>query len=177
MTLLLSAVAIYYLTTLMIWLGHYLPHQRGNVLRQFHLGGHHAHYPDSGHARSERFQYGKGRNDSLVPQLPWLIGLMIAFWLVLAPAWAMAASVELWAIALLNSYVHLNFHLSRTWLSRYAWFRLAQARHDIHHDRDANFMIADHFWDRRFGTFEVARAQSHCPRRALHGSGGGSPLG
>ena len=154
LAVLISMVAIYYVTTLMIWLGHFLPHQPGNLLRDFHLGGHHKHYPDSESALSDRFNYGKGRNDSLVPQLPWLIGLMAALWLALPPGAAIAASLELWTIALLNSYLHLNFHLNHSWLSRYAWFRLARARHHIHHDRDVNFMVVDHFWDRRFGTFE-----------------------
>ncbi|MGH8456907.1 MAG: hypothetical protein ACRETW_08740 [Stenotrophobium sp.] len=150
----IAGIGLYYLTTLMIWLGHYLPHRPDSRMRQFHLGGHHTHYPDSRHARSERFHYGKGRNDSLVPQLPWLIGLATALWIALPAGLVWAAMLELSLITAAHSYVHLHFHLGGTWLSRYAWFRRAQATHDIHHDRDVNFMVADHFWDRCFGTFE-----------------------
>jgi hypothetical protein len=154
--LLIGAVGVYYLTTLMIWIGHYLPHRPDSRLRDFHLGGHHRHYPDSRHTRSAHFVYGQGRHDSLVPQLPWLFALGAAFWLVLPAGPALAATAELVLIAAANSHVHMHFHLQRSWLARYAWFRRARARHDRHHDRDVNFMVADHFWDRRFGTFEPA---------------------
>ena len=73
LTVLAAGIAVYYLTTLMIWVGHYLPHCPGSRLRAFHIGGHHTLYPDSQHARSPRFLYGWGRHESLVPQLPWLI--------------------------------------------------------------------------------------------------------
>lgn len=149
-----GAIAVYYLTTLMIWLGHVLPHRPSSRLRDFHMDGHHAHYPDSRHARNERFVYGKGRNDSLVPQLPWLIALGIALWTLLPGMQAWLAAIELTLIAAAHSYVHMHFHLRHSWLCRFAWFRHAQAAHDIHHDRDVNFMVGDHFWDRRFGTFE-----------------------
>jgi sterol desaturase/sphingolipid hydroxylase (fatty acid hydroxylase superfamily) len=154
MTLVIAGVGVYYLTTLMLWVGHYLPHRPDSWLRAFHLGGHHMLYPDSRHARSRRFQYGSGRHDSLVPQLPWLIGLALAFWVMLPTRFAIAAATELLLVALAHSYVHQHFHLERSWLARFAWFRRAQATHDLHHDRDINFMVFDYFWDRRFGTFE-----------------------
>jgi sterol desaturase/sphingolipid hydroxylase (fatty acid hydroxylase superfamily) len=155
--LLAGGVAVYYLSTLMVWLGHYLPHRPDSVLREFHMGGHHTHYPDSHNTRSERFIYGSGRNDSLVPQLPWLIGLGIVLWWVLPGGYGWAAAAEVAVVAALNSYVHMHFHLERSWLLRFAWFRYARATHDIHHDRDVNFMVADHFWDRRLGTYEPPR--------------------
>lgn len=149
-----GSIGVYYLATLMVWLGHYLPHRPDSFLREFHMGGHHAHYPDSCHTRGEKFIYGSGRNDSLVPQLPWLVGLALVLWLALPGVYGWAAAAEVTLIAALNSYVHMHFHLEQSWLLRYAWFRRARARHDIHHDRDVNFMVADHFWDRRFGSFE-----------------------
>jgi sterol desaturase/sphingolipid hydroxylase (fatty acid hydroxylase superfamily) len=154
MTVLTAAVAVYYLTTFMIWVGHYLPHRSGGWLREFHLGGHHTLYPDSTHARSEQFIYGSGRHDSLVVQLPWLVALAIAFWAILPRRFALAAEVELVLVAVAHGYVHTQFHLTRSWLARFAWFRGAQAIHDLHHDRDINFMVFDHLWDRVFGTFE-----------------------
>jgi sterol desaturase/sphingolipid hydroxylase (fatty acid hydroxylase superfamily) len=155
--LLAGGVAVYYLSTLMVWLGHFLPHRPGSVLREFHMGGHHTHYPDSHHTRSERFIYGSGRNDSLVPQLPWLIALGVTLWWVLPGGYGWAAAAEVTLVAALNSYVHMHFHLERSWLLRFAWFRHARATHDIHHDRDVNFMVADHFWDRWLGTYEPPR--------------------
>ena len=153
-TLALAGIAVYYLTTLMIWIGHYEPHRPGSPLRRFHMGGHHRHYPNSRHGRSERFLYGRGRNDSLVPQLPWLIGLALAIWAVLPARVGLLAVAQLVLIAVAHSYVHMHFHLTRSWLARFSWFRRAQARHDLHHDlRRVNFMVADYFWDKVFGTF------------------------
>jgi sterol desaturase/sphingolipid hydroxylase (fatty acid hydroxylase superfamily) len=155
---LVGSIAVYYLSTLMIWVGHYLPHRPASRLREFHIGGHHALYPDSQHARSPRFLYGWGRHESLVPQLPWLIGLGLVFWVVLPRAFAWAATAELVLVAVVHSYVHAQFHLTTSWLERFAWFRHAQATHDLHHDRDINFMVFDYFWDRVFGTFEKPTA-------------------
>lgn len=160
-----AALAIYYLSTLMIWIGHYLPHRPGNWLREFHLGGHHRHYPDSRHVRGERFIYGQGRHDSLVPQLPWLIGLAAALSSALPGGWGPAAAAEVMAVAAANSYIHKHFHLSHSWLLRFAWFRRARAEHDLHHDRDVNFMVADRFWDRLFGTHEPAARPAAFPLR------------
>jgi sterol desaturase/sphingolipid hydroxylase (fatty acid hydroxylase superfamily) len=153
-TVLVVGTAVYYLTTLMIWIGHYLPHHPRSWLREFHIGGHHTLYPDSQHARSPRFLYGRGHHDSLVPQLPWLVGLALAFWMILPARFAGAATAELLLVALVHSYVHTHFHLTRSWLTRFAWFRHAQAAHDLHHDCDTNFMVFDYFWDRVFGTFK-----------------------
>lgn len=149
----IAAVAVYYLTTLMIWVGHYVPHRPESWMREFHLAGHHAFYPDSAHARSDRFLYGSGRHDSLVVQLPWLLALALAFWFILPRSFAVAADAELLLVGIANGYIHTHFHLTRSWLTRFAWFRRAQATHDLHHDGDVNFMVFDYFWDRVFGTF------------------------
>lgn len=149
----LGGIVVYYLATLMIWLGHFLPHHPSSRLREFHIGGHHRHYPDANQLRRERFQYGKGRNDSLVPQLPWLLGLGFVLWLALPAGWGLAAMSEVALVAVLNSYIHMHFHLSQSWLSSYTWFRKARAAHDLHHGQDVNFMVGDHFWDRCFGTY------------------------
>jgi sterol desaturase/sphingolipid hydroxylase (fatty acid hydroxylase superfamily) len=154
LTVIVAGIAVYYLATLMIWVGHYLPHRADSRLHEFHIGGHHTFYPDSQHARSPQFLYGRGRHDSLVPQLPWLIGLGASFWAILPRNFALGATAELLLVAIVHSYVHTHFHLTRSWLARFTWFRRAQAVHDLHHDRDINFMVFDYFWDRVFGTFE-----------------------
>lgn len=154
LTTVFVVIAVYYLSTLMIWIGHYLPHRPNSRLRGFHIGGHHALYPDSRHLQSERFKYGWGRHDSLVPQLPWLIAPLLAFWAILPAGFALLATAEHLIIVVANSYVHTHFHLTRSWLAGFAWFRHAQATHRLHHDHDTNFMVFDYFWDRVFGTFE-----------------------
>jgi len=149
-----GVVSNYYAATLMIWVGHYLPHRPQSRLRQFHMGGHHVLYPDSRHTRSVAFQYGRGWNDSLVPMLPWLVMLGSVQWLLLA--WPLAAfgTLELTLIAAAHGYLHAQFHVLQTPLESLAWFRRARSIHSLHHDRDVNFMVVDHFWDRVCGTFE-----------------------
>jgi sterol desaturase/sphingolipid hydroxylase (fatty acid hydroxylase superfamily) len=144
----------YYAATLMIWVGHYLPHRPHSRLRQFHMGGHHALYPDSRHTRTASFQYGSGWNDSLVPMLPWLILLILTQWLIFNCRWAALGTVEITLIAAAHSYLHAQFHVLRSPLEGLAWFRRARSIHSLHHDCDVNFMVGDHFWDRVCGTFK-----------------------
>ena len=150
----------YYAVTLMIWLGHFLPHRPQSRLRQFHMGGHHALYPDSQHIQTACFLYGKGGQDSLVPMVPWLTLLLSVEWWLLPVSWAAIASIQVVSIAIVHSYVHAQFHLSRARLERFTWFRRARDVHAIHHDRDVNFMVADHFWDRAFGKYDEPAEQS-----------------
>jgi sterol desaturase/sphingolipid hydroxylase (fatty acid hydroxylase superfamily) len=53
----------------------------------------------------------------------------------------------------MTTYCHLQFHVSASPLKRFAWFCRARSIHAAHHDDDVNFMVADHFWDRVFGTY------------------------
>ncbi len=156
----LLLVANYYVTTLAIWIGHYWPHRPNSRMRAFHLGGHHALYPNSRQARSTKFVYGRGRHDSLVPLLPWLLLVLAIQLLVLSRWFVPMAAVETVVVAALHSYVHSQFHLAASPLDGLAWFRRGQARHDIHHDEDLNFMVLDHFWDRVFRTYKAAPAEN-----------------
>jgi hypothetical protein len=145
----------YYAATLMIWVGHYLPHRPNSRLRQFHMGGHHALYPDSSHIRTASFQYGSGRNDSLVPMLPWLIFLASAQWWLFDWPWATLGTLEITLIAAAHSFLHAQFHMLQSPLEGLAWFRRARSIHSLHHDSDVNYMVGDHFWDRIWGTFDA----------------------
>jgi len=145
----------YYATTLAIWFGHRLPHRARGRLRAFHMDGHHRLYPDAAHARSRVFLYGHGAHDSLVPLAPWVLALVALHWLVYPASAALIGTLAVGAIVAAASYLHSRFHLERCWLSRFEWFRRARATHDLHHDSDVNFMVVDHFWDRRFGTYQA----------------------
>jgi sterol desaturase/sphingolipid hydroxylase (fatty acid hydroxylase superfamily) len=145
----------YYATTLMIWMGHYLPHRAHGRLREFHMGGHHALYPDSLHTRTASFQYGSGWNDSLVPMLPWLVALASTQWLMFPWPRASLGTLEITLIAAAHSFLHAQFHVFQSPLEGLAWFRRARSIHSLHHDRDVNFMVGDHFWDRVCGTFKL----------------------
>lgn len=149
-----GAMFNYYAATLMIWVGHYLPHRPHSRLRRFHMGGHHLLYPYSRHIRTIAFLYGSGWNDSLVPMLPWLALLGSVQWLLMAWPWAAFGTLEITLIAAAHGYLHAQFHVLRTPLEGLGWFRRARSIHSRHHDRDVNFMVVDHFWDRVCGTFE-----------------------
>jgi sterol desaturase/sphingolipid hydroxylase (fatty acid hydroxylase superfamily) len=153
-------VAGYYVTTLAIWAGHWFSHQYYSPPREFHVGGHHALYPHSASSLSARFLYGTGRNDSLFALLPPLLvlGALIAVctsgwirWTLLAEAGAVSAA---------SSWMHAQFHIGPTVLRRYRWFQKARQQHWLHHDQDVNFMVADLFWDRVFGTYGPATERS-----------------
>jgi hypothetical protein len=146
-------VANYYATTFAVWFGHWSSHLRWSPFRSFHVYGHHRLYPDSAHSRTEHFRFGSGRHDSLYSLLPWLLLLLALQWIAL-PHWQFLGCVSETALVAAGiSYVHQNFHLTRTPLVRFAWFQRARAIHETHHDDDVNFMIADHFWDRVAQTY------------------------
>jgi sterol desaturase/sphingolipid hydroxylase (fatty acid hydroxylase superfamily) len=89
-----------------------------------------------------------------VPMLPWLASLGSVQWLLLAWPWAACGTLEITLIVFAHGYLHAQFHVLRTPLEGLAWFRRARSIHSRHHDRDVNFMVVDHFWDRVCGTFQ-----------------------
>lgn len=157
------AVANYYITTLAIWLGHFLPHRPASRLRSFHMDGHHRLYSDSAHVRSSRFRYGHGREDSLVPLAPWIVLVIVTQWAIFPLTAAFLYCTEVILIVIAASLSHAQFHLEKPLLRRYHWFRCAQSAHDLHHDADVNFMVVDHFWDRCFGTYQEISDGSGTP--------------
>jgi hypothetical protein len=157
-------VANYYFTTLSIWFGHWSSHFRVSPTYEFHVGGHHALYPDSKASISRTFLYGTGRHDSLFALLPALIvqGVVLA---VFTHSWVRGGLLlEAALIATGVSWVHAQFHTGRTVLNRFQWFRGARKIHFAHHDRDVNFMVADHFWDHVFQTFQSADGLREVPQ-------------
>jgi len=148
-------VAGYYGTTLAIWFGHWFSHFPWSPTHEFHVGGHHALYPDSQRSVSTRFLYGTGRHDSLFALLPpLLLEALVILWLTSSwMRWTLLLEAALLAAGV--SWMHAQFHTGRARFRRQEWFQRARRIHFAHHDRDANFMVADHFWDRVWGTFEA----------------------
>jgi hypothetical protein len=152
------AIANYYVTTFSVWFGHWLAHTRRSPTRRFHVDGHHAIYPSARQARRVPGAYrgGKGGTNSAWALLPWLTmqAIIEAFAL---PAWAFAVcSVEMTLLLMGINHVHEQFHVEGSWLERFRWFVRARELHDLHHDRPFNLMVADHLWDKVFGTFDGA---------------------
>jgi sterol desaturase/sphingolipid hydroxylase (fatty acid hydroxylase superfamily) len=54
-------------------------------------------------------------------------------------------------------YLHGQYHLKETWLSRFKWFSKRQQLHLVHHKNSTkNFAVLEFFWDRVLGTYQEA---------------------
>ncbi len=152
MTLVLL-VGNYFATTLTLWFAHWSSHLAWSPLWGCHVGGHHALYPTSRELLSERFRYGSGKHDSNLALVPWLVLQAAIEYAALAGRPFLVCVLESLVLVSVFAYVHIQFHVRRSPLRRFAWFLEARRRHARHHDLDKNFMVADHFWDRLFGTY------------------------
>jgi sterol desaturase/sphingolipid hydroxylase (fatty acid hydroxylase superfamily) len=148
-----TLVGGYLATTLILWIAHWFAHVSWSPLRGFHVGGHHALYPDRQHCLTKRFIFGAGRHDSIYAFVPWLAIEAVAVWAILPSGIAILTTVESGLLIWLFSYVHEQFHLVSSRFVSSSPFLRARTRHLFHHDCDANFAVFDHFWDRVFGTF------------------------
>ena len=155
-------VANYYLATFCIWFGHWFSHLKGGPLTRMHVSGHHVLYPNSREVLSAAFRYASWNHDSTITLLPWL---MVANFLeyLLMPGWLFIIALsETVVLMTLITYVHQQFHLVESRLMRFEWFRSARSLHALHHDRDVNFMVADHSWDRLMRTYCQLDDQTPC---------------
>ncbi len=54
----------------------------------------------------------------------------------------------------LHNYVHKQYHLTNSWMLRFAWFRKNRELHWIHHrDYSRNYGVIHHLWDRLLNTY------------------------
>lgn len=151
--ILVFAVGQYYLTTFLIWFGHWFAHIKKGPLTFIHVGGHHALYPDSRHYFSPRFRYASLKNDSAVAQIPWQIVAAIGQFLLLPDRLWLLCLAEAVLLNVLFNYVHTQFHLEKSKLEKWCWFVRARNTHKWHHDLDVDYMVLDHFWDKALGTY------------------------
>lgn len=159
----LVSVANYYTTTFCIWFGHWFSHIKSGPLTALHVLGHHAIYPSSRDIRSPVFRYASWKHDSTITLFPWLL-LAAGVEYVLLPGWLFCVCfLESALLVLLLTYVHQEFHLTRSKLSKFDWFLRARSIHHWHHDRDTNYMVADHLWDKLMGTYYNPRTAKDSP--------------
>ena len=151
---LLALAANYFLTTLAIWFGHWASHV-WQPLRTSHVLGHHRLYAGAHGLRSERFRYGSGRHDSLIAQVPPHVAQALLLLFALPRPLFVICAIEMVALVAGFTWLHAQFHLTRPRFRRFTWFEDVRRAHDAHHRRDVNFMVADHSWDRVFGTYAV----------------------
>ena len=56
----------------------------------------------------------------------------------------------------LHVYVHIQFHVRKSWLNHFGRFRRLRRLHNIHHlNHRKNFALIQPFWDRIFGSFQA----------------------
>jgi len=59
-----------------------------------------------------------------------------------------------------HAYVHEHYHLNRSWLDRWQWFRWRRSLHFVHHrDTTRNYAVIDFFWDRMLRTYTPALSE------------------
>jgi sterol desaturase/sphingolipid hydroxylase (fatty acid hydroxylase superfamily) len=129
-------------------LGH---HPIGGKFFRNHIQFHHANYA-KGHLTSSTYLNDKGNNAPyfLIPIC--LSGLMVYalmptdfFFVVVA-----AVAASFYAHVLFDK----HYHVTDSWLQRFAWFRRKQELHFVHHlHANTNFGVMHFFWDRLLGTY------------------------
>ena len=135
-------------TLLHFKLGH---HAIGGKLFRNHINFHHTHYSKD-HLVSATYLGDEGNNTPyfLIPVV--LVGgcaylvLPLDFFLVHAAACAVSFRVHV--------LFDKEYHVDGSWLQRFAWFRVKQQLHFVHHRHaNSNFGVVHFFWDRLLGTY------------------------
>jgi sterol desaturase/sphingolipid hydroxylase (fatty acid hydroxylase superfamily) len=122
----------------------------GKVFRN-HVNFHHTYY-STDHLVSKTYLGDKGNNTPFFIIPVCLVGACTYF---LLPFDLFAVQ----AIACAGSfYAHVFFdkeyHVDKSRLQRFAWFRRKQELHFVHHRHaNSNFAVIDFFWDRLLGTY------------------------
>lgn len=151
------------------WIIHYLQHQRilGFDFHRIHLRSHH----DVKLMRSDPRTH---RRWQIVGHVQWLcmIGVAVAAYVVLLPAWVATIGIAQGLVAgVFTYYIHREYTNRNSWLRRYRWFRHARVLHSIHHGssvqefaRSRNLAIGGPLtgalMDHVFRTFQGKRARS-----------------
>ena len=155
--ILATAVASHYLASfiqavLHQFVGH---HPRGRFFYRTHVRDHHGRYPGDATV-SEK--YSDEERDIAVFYLVPAVLLAVTAYLLLPLAIFVTHAASLAASYGAHVYVHVQYHLARPWLNRFAWFRRRRQLHFVHHrEPTKNFAVIDFVWDRLGGTYQPAR--------------------
>jgi sterol desaturase/sphingolipid hydroxylase (fatty acid hydroxylase superfamily) len=150
-----TVLATHHLASLIQASAHWcLGHQKiGGFLHKIHAREHHGIYSEElmisdkylDEARSADYYYA-------IPAftLAWCAYRLLPFDLFLIHF------VSLGLSTLAHFYLHVQYHLAGTWLTRYRWFQRKRKLHLLHHrDTTKNYAVIEFFWDRVFGTYEA----------------------
>lgn len=125
--------------------------RRIDKLFQVHTNGHHAKYPPT-----------QLRSSVWIPNeehITWYYAIAFAPFLVLCYAIAPSDVFMVFVLSLLAStglhiYLHRQYHLQTTSLTRFTWFRKKQRLHFVHHRSvNRNYAIVEFFWDKLMRTY------------------------
>jgi sterol desaturase/sphingolipid hydroxylase (fatty acid hydroxylase superfamily) len=129
-------------------LGH---HRLGGVFFRNHIKFHHTYYA-KGHLVSSAYRGTAGNNTPyfLIPTILVAIAMFFILPLDLFLVVICASAASFYA----HVYFDRAYHMERSMLVRFAWFRHKQQLHFAHHlHANANFAVIDFFWDRLLGTY------------------------
>lgn len=119
-------------------------------INRSHTGSHHRVYA------GDAFEQPAYRNDEASVSHTFVpAGAAIAFlaWLVLPVQLWLVATGTVAATFALHVHLHVRYHLRRSPLERFAWFRRRKELHRQHHvDPRTKFGVVEFFWDRVMGT-------------------------
>lgn len=120
-------------------------------LYRVHAKGHHAKYP------AEQL-----RSSTWIPNeehITWYYAFAFAPFIfasyLVAPLDIFSVFVtSLGASVWMHIYLHRQYHLEATWLTKFKWFRRKQYLHFVHHRRvHRNYAILEFFWDKLLKTY------------------------
>jgi sterol desaturase/sphingolipid hydroxylase (fatty acid hydroxylase superfamily) len=116
-----------------------------------HIQFHHDHYSGN-HVVSVRYLDG-GDNNTLFFLMPVAFIVILSYFFLRLDVLVVQFTVMSLSFCG-HYYIDNQYHVSGSWLGRFAWFRRKQQLHFIHHrDGNCNFAVIDFFWDRLLGTY------------------------
>lgn len=153
---LIIAIATHLAMSFMQTLMHYkLGHRRmGGRFFRNHIGFHHAHYSKD-HLVSPTYLDKEGNNTPFffIP----LFAVGAVSYLVLPLDLFVVQVVACAASFYAHVFFDREYHVEGSWLQRFAWFRLKQELHFVHHRHaDSNFAVIHFFWDKVLGTYRAS---------------------
>lgn len=146
-------VGTYYVTALVQILFHrWFGHQpRLRKIHHLHVTGHHADYSGR-HLVSPEWQASE-RHILWYYALPLGPIAGLAWWLLPPALFGLHVATLAFAIWI-HLWLHQQYHLSGSFLNRFAWFRRKQRLHLVHHQHaTSNYAIIEYKLDRLMGTY------------------------
>jgi sterol desaturase/sphingolipid hydroxylase (fatty acid hydroxylase superfamily) len=149
----LTAIATHFVMSFGQTLMHYkiAHHPVGGKLFRNHISFHHTHYAGD-HLVSQKYLGDEGNITPYFFIPVFLVGGFVYFLLPLTlfVVMVVASAASFYA----HVFFDKEYHVERSRLQRFAWFRRKQELHFIHHRHaNSNFGVIHFFWDKILGTY------------------------